>query len=391
MRSMIKGTSQVGRRPMKKPFYQLPQWHDLIRQFTPNWFTVCMGTGIVSMVLAELQGLHAWFWQLGAGLWQLNLILFTLFSTLYGLRWVLYPQEAKQIFQHPSMSLFLGTIPMALATLINGSLKFGLVLYGTAVVGIAEWLWYIDVGLALLVAFVVPFCMFSCQRHQLQNMTAIWLLPIVACEVAAASGAVLLVHLPASPHAVNILFGSYLLWGVSVFPAMLILGILFLRLALHQLPSQDLAMTGWLAVGPIGTGALALLLLGQQAPHVLQALHFVGLGEFLHQAGLVGSLLLLGFGMWWLGMAMLMTLKHVGAQLSFNLGWWGMTFPLGVFCLATLQLAQQLQLNGLQNIGYGLATLLLLLWGLVMSKTVVGFYAGRLFFSPCLNLYLQQK
>lgn len=391
MRSMIKGTSQVGRRPMKKPFYQLPQWHDLIRQFTPNWFTVCMGKGIVSMVLAELQGLHAWFWQFGAGLWQLNLILFALFSTLYGLRWVLYPQEAKQIFQHPSMSLFLGTIPMALATLINGSLKFGLVLYGTAVVGIAEWLWYIDVGLALLVAFVVPFCMFSCQRHQLQNMTAVWLLPIVACEVAAASGAVLLAHLPASPHAVNILFGSYLLWGVSVFPAVLILGILFLRLALHQLPSQELAMTGWLAVGPIGTGALALLLLGQQAPHVLQALHFVGLGEFLHQAGLVGSLLLLGFGMWWLGMAMLMTLKHVGAQLSFNLGWWGMTFPLGVFCLATLQLAQQLQLNGLQNIGYGLATLLLLLWGLVMSKTVVGFYAGRLFFSPCLNLYLQQK
>ena len=391
MRSMIKGTSQVGRRPMKKPFYQLPQWHDLIRQFTPNWFTVCMGTGIVSMVLAELQGLHAWFWQLGAGLWQLNLILFALFSALYGLRWVLYPQEAKQIFQHSSMSLFLGTIPMALATLINGSLKFGLVLYGTAVVGIAEWLWYIDVGLALLVAFVVPFCMFSCQRHQLQNMTAVWLLPIVACEVAAASGAVLLAHLPASPHAVNILFGSYLLWGVSVFPAVLILGILFLRLALHQLPSQELAMTGWLAVGPIGTGALALLLLGQQAPHVLQALHFSGLGEFLHQAGLVGSLLLLGFGMWWLGMAMLMTLKHVGAQLSFNLGWWGMTFPLGVFCLATLQLAQQLQLNGLQNIGYGLATLLLLLWGLVMSKTVAGFYAGRLFFSPCLNLYLQQK
>lgn len=343
------------------------------------------------MVLAELQGLHVWFWQLGAGLWQLNLMLFALFSTLYGLRWILYPQEAKQIFQHPSMSLFLGTIPMALATLINGSLKFGLVLYGTAVVGIAEWLWYIDVGLALLVAFVVPFCMFSCQHHQLQNMTAIWLLPIVACEVAAASGAVLLAHLPASPHAVSILFGSYLLWGVSVFPAMLILGILFLRLALHQLPSQELAMTGWLAVGPIGTGALALLLLGQQAPHVLQALHFVGLGEFLHQAGLVGSLLLLGFGMWWLGMAMLMTLKHVGAQLTFNLGWWGMTFPLGVFCLATLQLAQQLQLNGLQNIGYGLATLLLLLWGLVMSKTVAGFYAGRLFFSPCLNLYLQQK
>ena len=63
-------------------------------------------------------------------LWLLNGLLFTLFSSLYALRWLLYPQEAKQIFAHPSMSLFLGTIPMALATLINGALKYGVVLYG---------------------------------------------------------------------------------------------------------------------------------------------------------------------------------------------------------------------------------------------------------------------
>ncbi|PWB13329.1 hypothetical protein DCO44_14740 [Acinetobacter sp. AM] len=59
--------------------------------------------------------------------------------------------------------------------------------------------------------------------------------------------------------------------------------------------------------------------------------------------------------------------------------------------MATLQLAQQLQLHWLLNTGYGLAILLMLLWGVVMSKTMAGFYAGRLFFSPCLNLYLQQK
>lgn len=376
---------------MNKPFHQLPQWHDVIRQFTPNWFTVCMGTGILSIVLAEFSLVHPIFWQLGAGLWVFNGLLFILFSSLYGLRWLLYPLEAKQIFAHPSMSLFLGTIPMALATLINGALKYGVVLYGAAIIGVAEWLWYLDVLMAVMVAFVVPFCMFSCQRHQLQQMTAVWLLPIVACEVAAASGAVLLQHLPVTPHAVGILFGSYILWGISVFPAMLILGILFLRLALHQLPSQELAMTGWLAVGPIGTGALALLLLGEQAARVLQATHFIGLGEFLHQAGVLSSLLLLGFGVWWLGIAIMITLKHAGSHLAFNLGWWGMTFPLGVFSLATLQLAQQLQLDWLLNIGYGLAILLMLLWGVVMSKTMAGFYAGRLFFSPCLNLYLQQK
>jgi tellurite resistance protein TehA-like permease len=31
-----------------------------------------------------------------------------------------FPHEAKQIFNHPNMSLFLGAIPMGLATILNG-------------------------------------------------------------------------------------------------------------------------------------------------------------------------------------------------------------------------------------------------------------------------------
>ena len=44
-------------------------------------------------------------------------------------------------------------------------------------------------------------------------MTAVWLLPIVACEVAASGGGLLLGHLAADTHAVAILLGSYVLWG----------------------------------------------------------------------------------------------------------------------------------------------------------------------------------
>ncbi len=52
---------------------------------------------------------------------------------------------------------------------------------------------------------------------------------------------------------------------------------MLLRLALHQLPSKEMAISSWLALGPIGTGALALLLLGEQAPRILTA---VNLAEF---------------------------------------------------------------------------------------------------------------
>ncbi|MDH0834347.1 TDT family transporter [Acinetobacter johnsonii] len=376
---------------MQKPFTQLGQRHNIIRQFTPNWFTVSMGTGVVALIVSEFPMLKALTWQLGTGLWYFNILLFVLFSVLYGLRWAFYPHEAKQIFQHSSMSLFLGTIPMALATILNGFLKYGQPIYGDTAVQIAQMLWYTDVVLALLVAWAVPFAMYRHQEHALQQMTAVWLLPIVACEVAASSGGLLLGHLAADTHAVAILLGSYVLWGVSVLPAFAILTILMLRLVLHKLPEKELAVSSWLALGPIGTAALALLVLGHQAPTLMASLGLAQLGQLFHQAGILASLILLGFGLWWLGIAVLTTLHHAKQDLPFNLGWWGLTFPLGVYTLAILNLAQQLNLAFLYAVGYAFATILMLLWSLVATKTAQGFYQGHLFFSPCLKTYLEQQ
>ncbi|WP_218697400.1 TDT family transporter [Acinetobacter harbinensis] len=376
---------------MKKPFYQLEQMTHLIRHFTPNWFTVTMGTGVVALILPELPFAHSIMAHLAVLLWQFNIALFLMFSLLYVLRWIIYPTEAKQIFSHASMSLFLGAIPMALATIINGYLKFGIHLYGDWVVPFAQLLWYIDVLLAVSIAWIVPFYMYNRQQHELQSMTAVWLLPIVACEVAAATGGLLLPHIAVGQQALGILLGGYVLWGISVLPAFAILTILMLRLALHKLPSKELAISSWLALGPIGTGALALLILGAQAPQVLAVIDQQSLGVFCQQAGIVVSLILMGFGLWWLGIAVLTTLKHAKTALPFNLGWWGLTFPLGVFTLAVLNLAQQLHVSFIQSIGYALAVILIMLWLVVVTKTAQGFYRGSLFFSPCLKSYLEQQ
>ncbi|MBF4454353.1 TDT family transporter [Acinetobacter sp. SK-43] len=375
---------------MKKPFYQLEQSRDVIRHFTPNWFTATMGTGVVAMILAQLPFASSILFMLATKLWQFNILLFITFSILYGLRWILFPTEAKQIFNHPNMSLFLGAIPMGLATIVNGFLSFGVHLYGDIAIQIATYLWYLDVFLAVLIAWVVPFCMFSCQDHQLQRMTAVWLLPIVACEVAASSAGLLLQHLAADQHALAILITGYVLWGISVLPAFAILTILMLRLALHQLPEKEVAISSWLCLGPIGTGALALLLLGQQAPRILNAVGLEELATIVPAIGVIGGLVLLGFGLWWFGIAVLTTVRHARTGIPFNLGWWGLTFPFGVFILAIFNLAHQLQFNFFTYIAVALSIVLLALWALVMKKTVVGAYSGQLFFSPCL-VALQQK
>ncbi|AXY55289.1 C4-dicarboxylate ABC transporter [Acinetobacter chinensis] len=376
---------------MQKPFYQLHHPREVIRQFTPNWFTVTMGTGVVALILPEFLFAHELLLRIATLLWQINTVLFSVFSILYLLRWLIYPHEARQIFSHSSMALFLGTIPMGLATVLNGFLKFGLPLYGDVAVQIAQVLWYTDVVLAVAIGIIVPFCMFNHQQHELQTMTAMWLLPIVACEVAATSGGLLVVHLPAGQEAVGILFAGYVLWGMSVLPAFAVLTILMLRLALHKLPGKELAISGWLALGPIGTGALALLVLGAQAPQVLAFIQMQQLGVFFQQAGIVASFILLGFGIWWFAIAVLTTLKHAVNELPFNLGWWGLTFPLGVFTLAVLNLGHQLKLEFIVDTGLGFAAILMLLWVMVMAKTVRGMYQGHLFFSPCLKSLLERE
>ena len=112
----------------------------------------------------------------------------------------------------------------------------------------------------------------------------------------------------------------------------------------------------------------------------MASLGLAQLGQLFHQAGILASLILLGFGLWWLGIAVLTTLHHAKQDLPFNLGWWALTFPLGVYTLAILTLAQQLNLAFLYAVGYAFAAILMLLWSLVATKTAQGFYQGHLFF-----------
>ena len=77
------------------PLRQLRSPIEVIRQFTPNWFAATMGTGILSLALAQLPGALPGMARLAEGLWLFNIALFVLFAALYSARWVLFFDEAK--------------------------------------------------------------------------------------------------------------------------------------------------------------------------------------------------------------------------------------------------------------------------------------------------------
>ena len=368
-----------------RPLSHLPHRREVVRQFTPNWFTATMGTGILALALNQFPSAIPGLKSLAEGLWIANIGLFVLCTLLYCARWVFFFDGAKRILGHSVMCMFFGAIPMGLATIINGFLVFGPLRWGQSAIDIAHSLWWLDAAMAFACAWLIPYLMFTRQDHSMQTMTAVWLLPIVAAEVTAASGGLLLGHLPAGAESLRILFLSYVLWGTSMLPALGILVILFLRMVLHKLPKRDMAVSSWLSIGPIGTGALGLMLLGEQAARLLIGSSMAPLGLAIQGTGLVGAAVLWGFGLWWLMLAILITLRYVRDGLPFNMGWWAFTFPIGVYSVATLTLGRMTGVSAFVHLGAVFVLMLAVFWLIVTGRTLHGAYHGNLFVAPCLS------
>ncbi|HML82283.1 MULTISPECIES: TDT family transporter [Thiomonas] len=365
-----------------KPLNRLPSPIELVRQFTPNWFTVNMGTGITFLLLAQfparIAGLHA----LAYGLFIADAAIFALFTGLFAARWLFFTQDAMPLLRHPVQSMFLGAIPMALIPLVNG-----LVLFHPgqpAAAELATHLWWIDAALSLLTGWLVPWYQFTAQDHSLERMTGVWLLPVVPAEVAASSAGYLAQHLPAA-QAQALIVSGYALWGMSVPIALGILTVLYLRLALHKLPPKELGVSTWLSLGPIGTGAFALLTLGAAAPQAFAGTVMAPVAALAGPLGVIGALILWGLGLWWLVTAIALTAIQVRRGLPFNLGWWGFTFPVGVYTAASLTLGLRTGMAFFTAFAATLIVALVAAWAVVAVRSAHGLWHGHLVQAPCLN------
>jgi len=82
--------------------------------------------------------------------------------------------------------------------------------------------------------------------------------------------------------------------------------------------------------------------LGKIARTLFPAVNFVdplaGTGAYI--LGFFLALLMWAFGLMWLAFA-LCTI-YLSRPFPFNMGWWGFTFPLGVFSASTMQLGKEM-------------------------------------------------
>ncbi|KAF7970464.1 hypothetical protein HWV62_23869 [Athelia sp. TMB] len=390
-----------------------------IIRFTPSWFSVTMGTGIQNSLLFNLPWTttHPFFRAIGAVFLAIDMVLFISFSALTIARYIMYPEIFIALLFHDTHSLFLGTIPMGFVTIVTGIALLGQdynIGGGINPVLIASGLWWLALAMAVFTACVVPYAMFTRHSHSTERLTAAWLLPIIASITVAAwmvrSGSTisrLLIQHSYHSYALTILLASYIMDGIGLLLAAMIMAIYFQRLAVHHLPARDVIISTFLPLGPCGQGGYALIELSpcseqftQQGRNamtlfpLLAAAHpnneayasLAAVGGAMYGAALVSGLMLWGLGLWWLFHAVVTVSSHyVTYDIAFNMGAWGVTFPLGSLALLTFSLGNSFDSLFFKVIASGMTLVVFTMWWLVAIPTTRGFFSGTLFEAPCLS------
>ena len=224
-------------------------------------------------------------------------------------------------------------------------------------------------------------------------MTAVWLLPIVATIVAAATGGIVAGVLP-DTYALWTIIVSYILWGCGVPLAMFTMVIYFHRLTMHSLPPREVIVSVFLPLGPIGQGAFGIMTLGRDALKVFgrtdtipAALDDLG-GRLFYANGLMIGIIMWGFGIVWLFFAIAAITR---SKFPFNLGWWGFTFPLGVYATATVAISQELPSLFFKVLGTIFSLSVVLLWMVVSIGTIRKIIKGEMFAAPCVKGWEAQR
>ncbi|KAK8209561.1 voltage-dependent anion channel [Phyllosticta capitalensis] len=347
-----------------------------------------MATGMVGLILHAFPYTNSAVPVIYTILFIINIITFIAITILTILRYALFPKTWGAMLRHPMQSLFLGCCPMGLTTLINNFIFVCIEDAGWT----SPWapyfawaLWWIDVVMAVACSCGLPFLMMYVHPStNLSAMTAVWLLPAATPIVTASNGAAVASVLPNQSHAMITLLTSYVLWGIGFPMALLTLAIYFHRLAMHKLPPREMIITVFMPLGPIGQAAYTIMNLGKESLTLFPktgSLHALA-GDVLYIMGFGFALILWGFGLVWTFFAVASVTR---SRFPFNMGWWGFTFPTGVYVLATLQLGAELPSAFFNILGMIMGIITILIWFLVTAVTIRKNLLGQVSFATCLQ------
>ncbi|TDL24281.1 hypothetical protein BD410DRAFT_115754 [Rickenella mellea] len=377
------------RKPMK----------ERIRNFTPAWHTVNMGTGAISILFhifpygSKTQAMQI----IALSFLILNFALFIIITTCAVTRYLWFRSLWSAMIQHPVQSLYLGSFPMGFATILTASVgilyeHFG---FGGPKFLYALWvLWWLDVSVALIICFGQLHIMFTRHSHSIRAMTTVWLLPVVTLIVASSTGGVIAQSLQVlnPSDALRTLAACFVLVVTGLAIALMMLTIYLHRLIVYGLPEGITIFSAFLPLGPMGQGGYSILVMGQlfrelqplQGNEVL--LTDPTTAQIINVICFCAAFVLWSLATGWLILAVLaLSETLLTTRIPFKITFWGMVFPNGVYAVLTIQLSIILNSPFFRVWGAIYSVFTLLIWLYATARTVPSVWDGEIFQAPCLE------
>jgi C4-dicarboxylate transporter/malic acid transport protein len=358
---------------------ELEHPRDVFANITPNWFAAVMGTGVVATAAATLPihlvGLRA----AATVVWLLAAALLVTLLTATALHWRRHRSTARRHHADPVMSHFYGAPPMAILTVGAATLLLGRDVIGLRLALDLDWvLWFAGTAIGLVVAAAVPYLQFT--RHDVRPDAAFggWLMPVVAPMVSASTGALLVPYAAAGQARLTLLLCCYAMFGLSLIASIIIIPLIWLRLANHKVGPARMVPTLWIVLGPLGQSITAANLLGGVAATAMPKPYATAMQAF----GVIYGVPVWGFALLWAGVAGAITIRTAREHLPFSLTWWSFTFPVGTCVTGTTGLYLHTGADLFRGAAVVCYVGLVLAWVTVVTRTGRGGATGRLFQLP---------
>ncbi|MBL8094315.1 MAG: hypothetical protein JNL73_09100 [Anaerolineales bacterium] len=353
--------------------------NDIVQHFAPGWFASVMGTAVIAVAIFVFR-LFVPFAAIAQGvLLAFAVVLFAVLIIPWVLRWIHHPDSARRDLNNPVSAAFFPTMPISL-------LVIGIALEKTAPAFLPEatlWailqtLWVFGSAGILVFALVLITIFIEKPEVKWESSTLGWLIPPVSALLIPVLGLSLAGHYVGTTWGTVTLFGSLLFLGAGTVLFILILAMVFNRYIFYPQPPVHLAPTLWVGLAP--TSILAITALRLVKP-LKAALGFsIQTEETLNVLMQVGSVALWGFALFWLALAVTLTLRtHRRMPLPFALSWWAFVFPMGAFTVSTGVIYQTFPLDFFLWIGLTGLAALLILWLITVVRTLQGAFKGTIF------------
>jgi tellurite resistance protein TehA-like permease len=295
----------------------------VIETLYPGYFALVMATGIIANAM-RFEDYRA----LSDALFALALAAYAALAALTLARLVLFPRALWRDLADPRLVFAFFTL--VAATDVVG---VGLMLRGAGTLALVLW---IGAALAWLVLIYFAFgvLLVSDALARVDIIFGGWLIAIVATEAIAIHGLAVAPELGALAPAVMVL--AHMLWGVGLMLYLIFIVLFAQRIFLARVTPDDLTPVLWVVMGAaaISTNAGTLLIASHPDLPFLSAMR-----PFVDGV----TLILWAWATWWIPLLLAFGIWTHGVHrkpLHYTPLFWSLVFPLGMYALASLRLAQ---------------------------------------------------